>query len=45
MEAKRIYAKPELKSQKIELGVFGTYCDRLPPNEGYCKPFKYDGCQ
>ena len=27
MDAKKSYTRPELKSQKIELGVFGNYGD------------------
>ena len=38
MEAKKDYAKPELKSQKIELGVFGCY-EWEPPNQGELQPF------
>ena len=42
MEAKKNYTKPQLKSQKIELGVFGSYCDEwLPPNKGDDTPFDW----
>ena len=37
---KKDYAKPELKSQKIELGVFGSY-NWEPPNEGEWQPFDW----
>ena len=30
MEARKVYTKPELKSQQINLGVFGSYCDYQP---------------
>ena len=43
MEGKRDYTKPELKSQKIELGVFGCYVWE-PPNEGEKQPFDWGGC-
>ena len=38
METKKGYSKPELKSQKIQLGVFGCY-DWAPPNRGEDTPY------
>lgn len=40
MEGKKNYTKPALKSQRIELGVFGCY-NWLPPNEGEFQPFDW----
>lgn len=32
---KKIYKKPELKTHKVELGVYGSYSDRRPGHHGH----------
>jgi hypothetical protein len=39
---KKIYAKPELKTRKIELGVFGDYGNDVPRRNIRTRPSPVD---
>ncbi len=39
---KKIYTKPELKTRKVELGVFGDYGNGYPKGDGGNTPIPVD---
>ena len=43
MKAKKIYSAPVLKSQKVELGVFGNYNTDLPNRRDPRSPWDLEG--
>ena len=39
----KTYIKPEVRTQVIELGVFGNYCPVDPPGGGHLNPSRFGG--